>query len=77
VFENGALKTGMPRIMAASRSIWLVPMQKAPMDMRRGALAMASAVTRVRERMPRKKTSSMAACRSSPASAFLWRSIFV
>ncbi len=77
VFENGALNTGMPRIMAASRSIWLVPMQKAPIAISRGAAAMASAVRRVRDRMPTKWTSAMAACRSSPASAFLWRSIFV
>ena len=61
VLENGALKTGMPRIMAASRSIWLVPMQKAPMAISCGAAAMASAVRRVRERMPTKWTSAMAA----------------
>ena len=77
VFENGALNTGMPRIMAASRSIWLVPMQKAPTAINRGAAATTSEVIRVRERMPTKWTSATAAFRSSPASAFLWRSIFV
>ena len=30
VFEYGALKTATPARAAASRSIWLVPMQKAP-----------------------------------------------
>ena len=34
VFENGALKTGMPRSCAASKSTWLVPMQKQPMAVR-------------------------------------------
>ena len=71
VFEKGALNTGMPRIMAASRSIWLVPMQKAPIAISFGAAAMASAVRRVRERMPTKWTPAMAARSSSPASAFL------
>jgi hypothetical protein len=30
VLEKGALKTGMPRLRAHSRSTWLVPMQKHP-----------------------------------------------
>jgi hypothetical protein len=77
VLENGALKTGMPRIMAASRSIWLVPMQKAPMDMRRGADAITSSVTRVRERMPTKCASATASLSSSPARAFLCLSMAV
>jgi hypothetical protein len=37
VFENGALKTVTPRSEAASRSIWLVPMQNAPTATRFGA----------------------------------------
>jgi hypothetical protein len=67
----------MPRIMAASRSIWLVPMQNAPITMSRGAAATTSAVRRVRERIPTKWTSATAAFRSSPVSAFLWRWIVV
>ena len=31
VLEKGALKTGMPRLRAHSRSTWLVPIQKQPM----------------------------------------------
>ena len=77
VFENGALKTGMPFRMAASRSIWLVPMQKAPMERSLGAAAITSSVSRVRDRMPTKWTSWIASLSSSPASAFLWRSIVV
>ena len=30
VLENGALNTGTPRLAAASKAIWLVPMQNAP-----------------------------------------------
>ena len=37
VLENGALNTTVPRSAAAARSIWLVPMQKAPMASRSGA----------------------------------------
>ena len=37
VLENGALKTTVPRSAAAARSIWLVPMQKAPTASRSGA----------------------------------------
>ncbi len=77
VFENGALNTGMPRIMAASRSTWLVPMQKAPTAISRRAAAIDSAVTRVRERIPRKWTPAMAAASSSPARALSCRSIVV
>ena len=73
VFEKGALNTGMPRIIAASRSIWLVPMQKAPTVTSFGAAAITSFVRRVRERMPTKWASAMASFSSSPASAFLYR----
>src|SRR5674476_1198193 len=34
VLENGALKTAMPCPAAAARSIWLVPMQNAPIAIR-------------------------------------------
>ena len=55
VLENGALKTGMPRPRAACRSIWLVPMQKAPIADELGcACCRTSAVSWVRERMPTK-----------------------
>ena len=37
VLENGALNTAMPRSEAAGRSIWLVPMQNAPIASRSGA----------------------------------------
>ena len=43
VLENGALKTGMPRSRAHSRSTWLVPMQKHPTPMSRGAASKMSA----------------------------------
>ena len=42
VFENGALKTGMPRSCAAFRSTWLVPMQKQPTPTSFGALSKTS-----------------------------------
>ena len=44
VLEKGALKTGMPRWRAASRSTWLVPMQKQPTAISRSAAASTSAV---------------------------------
>ena len=37
VLENGALNAAMPCRVAASRSIWLVPMQNAPIATRSGA----------------------------------------
>ena len=77
VFEKGALKTGMPRIVAASRSTWFVPMQKAPIAMSFRAAAISSAVSRVFERMPTKCTSAIASASSSPASAFGRRSTVV
>ena len=53
VLENGALKTATPRSAAVARSIWLVPMQKAPMASRSGrALEHRGAVTVVLERTP-------------------------
>ena len=38
VLENGALKTATPRAPAAARSIWLVPMQNAPIGQQVGRL---------------------------------------
>ena len=52
VLENGALKTGMPRLRAASRSTWLVPTQKQPTAISPSAAASTSSVIWVRERMP-------------------------
>ena len=37
VFENGALKTAMPRLGRGARSIWFVPMQNAPIASSPGA----------------------------------------
>ena len=37
VLEYGALKTATPRLVVAARSIWLVPMQNAPIASRSGA----------------------------------------
>jgi len=59
VLENGALNTAMPRCRAATRSTWLVPMQKQPMAISLGAWASTSAVSWVRERMPTKCTSAI------------------
>src|SRR3954471_10663301 len=52
VLENGALNTATPREPADARSIWLVPMQNAPMASRSGAWASTAAVTSVLERIP-------------------------
>ena len=53
VLEYGALNTATPWSVAASRSIWLVPMQKAPMALSRVADSRTLRVTYVRDRMPR------------------------
>ena len=52
VLENGALNTAVPRSAAAARSIWLVPMQKAPTASRSGAASSTAPVTLVLDRMP-------------------------
>ncbi len=70
VLENGALNTGMPRSIAARRSIWLVPMQNAPIAVSFGAWSSTASVRKVRERMPTKCASAIACTSSSPASAF-------
>ena len=76
VLEYGALNTATPCSRAASRSIWLVPMQKAPTATSLGAASKTSAVSWVRERMPRKCTSAIFFLSSSsgraPASASTW-----
>jgi hypothetical protein len=59
----------MLRRIAFDSSIWLVPMQKAPMPVSLGALARTSAVSCVRERKPRKWASAMRAASSSPVRA--------
>ena len=53
VLEYGALKTATPCSVAAVRSIWLVPMQKAPTARRPGLDSSTRRVTLERDRMPR------------------------
>ena len=69
VLEKGALKTAMPWAAAAARSIWLVPMQKAPIAVRCGLASMTRWVTTVFERMPSRSTSARAARSSSSSIA--------
>ena len=69
VLENGALNTATPRLLAAARSIWLTPMQKAPTATRRGAAARTRSVTCVPDLMPSRLTSPMASMSSSSPSA--------
>ncbi len=72
VLENGALNTGTPRLLAESRSTWLVPMQNAPMSVsRRRAASSAGPCTWVLLRMPSTWTSATRAASSSPSSACL------
>ena len=52
VLEYGALKTAMPRSAAASRSTWLVPMQKQPIATRSSAASSTRDVTWVLDRIP-------------------------
>jgi len=67
----------MPASSAASRSTWLVPMQKQPMAIRRLASASTSAVSWVRERSPTICASAMRAFSSSSGSALAWYSIWL
>jgi hypothetical protein len=69
VLEYGALNTATPEAAAAARSIWLVPMQKAPTAARPGRRRRTSAVTWVFDRMPSTSTPSSAAARSASSSA--------
>ena len=52
VLEYGALKTAMPRSAAATRSTWLVPMQKQPIASRSVAASSTRGVMWVLERIP-------------------------
>ena len=52
VFENGALNTATPRVLAAARSIWLVPMQNAPIATRSVSSVSTFSVTWVLDRIP-------------------------
>ena len=61
VLENGALKTAVPCSVAVVRSIWLVPMQNAPIASRSGAASSTAWVTLVFERMPSSCTPGSAA----------------
>ena len=69
VLENGALNTAIPRLAAASRSTWLVPMQNAPTASRPSALARTRSVTWVCDLMPSRLTPVSASMRSSSPSA--------
>ena len=69
VFENGALKTMTPCSEAAARSIWLVPMQNAPIATRLSAASSTRAVTFVFDRMPSRATPAISAISSSSDSA--------
>jgi len=75
VLLNGALNTGMPRWRAASRSTWLVPMQKQPMLISLSAWSSTSAVMVVRLRMPSICTPRTASFSAAPSSAFFSRPI--
>ncbi len=69
VLENGALKAATPWSVARARSIWLVPMQKAPIASRSGRASRTRAVTSVLERMPSRSMPSRASISSSSSSA--------
>ena len=70
VLENGALNTAVPRACAAvARSIWLVPMQKAPTASRSGAASSTLAVTLVLERMPSRSIPVSASASSASSRA--------
>ena len=69
VLENGELKTREPELGGRARSIWLVPMQKAPIAIRSGAASSTGAVTVVLERMPSSCTPSSAEISSASSSA--------
>src|ERR1700712_2787789 len=72
VLEYGALKAAMPRRAVASRSIWLVPMQNAPMATRSGACSMTRSVSLVLERRPTMVLPWRASIRSSSSRELEW-----
>jgi len=69
VLENGALNTATPRRDAVSRSIWLVPIQKAPTAVSPCAFSRTPAVTWVLDRMPSTSTSASASTSSASSIA--------
>ena len=69
VLENGALNTATPRLAAAARSTWFVPMQNAPTASRSGAAAKTRSVTWVCDLMPRRLMPWSASMSSSSPSA--------
>ena len=77
VLLNGALKTGMPRWLAASRSTWFVPMQKVPSVSSRRDPESTRSVTCVRLRIPSTCTSrtrsTSASSPRAPAQASSWK----
>ncbi len=74
VLEKGALKTATPRSVAAARSIWLVPMQKAPIATSASARSSTARVRVVLERMPSRVTPGTRASSSVSFSAPVTRS---
>ncbi len=68
VLEYGALNAATPASAAAARSIWLVPMQNAPIASRL-LWARTLALTWVLERMPSRETPSRASISSFSSSA--------
>jgi hypothetical protein len=79
VLENGALNTGMPMVLQAAMSTWLVPTEKQPTATSDLTPSITAAVRRVRERMPKRRTppSVRAVRRSTASSALVRRSILV
>ncbi len=69
VLENGALNTAVPCSVAVVRSIWLVPMQNAPIASRSGAASSTALVTLVFERMPSSWNPGSAAASSASSRA--------
>src|SRR3954451_10642075 len=65
VLEYGALMVAVPRLAALARSIWFVPMQKAPMASRSGDCSSTRSVTLVFDRMPTMVLPCRASMRSS------------
>ncbi len=65
VLEYGALNTATPRSAAATRSTWLVPMQKQPTASRSDPAASTLSVTVVLERMPSTEIPGSASTSSS------------
>ena len=73
---NGLLNTAIPRFAAYSKSTWLVPMQKHPMQTKFEACLSTFAVNLVLERMPMHWTSLIFSINWSSGREVLWNSIW-